>query len=180
LQDALEAYRFVLAQGIQPRHIALAGESAGGGLALATMVSLRDAREPLPACAWLSSPWADLQQTGPCMQSKSEADPLIQKPYLDDLARQYLGGAEGDTPLASPIHADLRGLPPLLIYVGSAETLLDDATRVAARAGAADVRVTLDIWPDMIHAFTLFYQQVDVARWALARAGAFLRAELET
>lgn len=176
LDDALAGYRFLLAQGIAPRNIALGGESAGGGLAMATMVSLRDAGDPLPACAWLSSPWTDLRQSGATMISKASVDPLIQKPYLDELAAAYLNGADPGNPLVSPIGAALEGLPPLLIQVGSAETLLDDSVRLAAVAGAAGMRVTLDIWPDMIHAFTLFYQQVAMARLALDQVAAFLRA----
>ncbi len=175
LEDTLAAYRFLLAQGIKPEHIAFCGESAGGGLALAAMVSLRDAGDPLPACALLSSPWVDLEQTGATMQTKAAVDPLIQKPYLDDLAAQYRHGADARNPLVSPLYADLRGLPPLLVHVGTAETLLYDSIRLAAAAGSADVRVTLDIWPDMIHAFTLFYQQVSVGRQALTQAGAFIR-----
>jgi acetyl esterase/lipase len=176
LDDTLAAYRFLLAQGIKPKHIALGGESAGGGLALAAMVSLRDAGAPLPACAWLSSPWTDLEQNGASMQTRASVDPLIQKPYLDELSAQYRAGADTKNPLISPLHADLRGLPPLLIQVGSAETLLDDSIRLADVAGQADLRVTLDIWPDMIHAFTLFYQQVAAARRALREVGAFVRA----
>jgi acetyl esterase/lipase len=175
LEDVLAGYRFLLAEGFLPQHIALAGESAGGGLALAAMVSLRDAGEPLPACAWLSSPWTDLAQSGEAMITKEAVDPLIQKPYLDEIAAAYLHGADVRNPLASPVWADLRGLPPLLIHVGSAETMLDDSVRIAGVAGAAGVRATLDIWPDMIHAFTLFYPQLALARQALAQAGDFIR-----
>jgi epsilon-lactone hydrolase len=176
LEDALAGYRFLLAQGVAPQRIALCGESAGGGLAVAVMVSLRDAGEQLPACAWLSSPWTDLAQSGETMMTKAEIDPLIQKPYLDALAAAYLQSADLRNPLVSPIHANLRGLPPLLISVGAAETLLDDSVRIASVAGAAGVRVTLEIWPDMIHAFPLFYPQLAVARQALAQVGGFVRA----
>jgi monoterpene epsilon-lactone hydrolase len=176
LEDTLAAYRFLLVQGIAPQRIALCGESAGGGLAVAAMISLRDAGEPLPACAWLSSPWTDLAQSGETMTTKEEIDPLIHKRYLDELAAAYMHGVDVRNPLVSPICADLHGLPPLLIYVGSAETLLDDSVRIAAIAGAAGVRVTLDIWPDMIHAFSLFFPQVAVARQALAQVGGFVRA----
>ncbi len=175
LEDTLAGYRFLLAQGILPQRIALCGESAGGGLALAAMISLREAGEPLPACAWLSSPWTDLAQSGETMKTKDEIDPLVHKPYLDELAAVYLHGADVRNPLVSPIYADLHGLPPLLIHVGSAETLLDDSVRIATRAGAAGVRVTLDIWPNMIHAFPLFYPQVAMARRALAQAGGFMQ-----
>ncbi len=176
LEDALAGYRFLLAQGVAPQRIALCGESAGGGLALAAMVALRAAGDALPACAWLSSPWTDLQQSGASMQSQAAIDPLISKPYLDGLAADYLNGADAADPLVSPIHADLHGLPPCLIHVGSAETLLDDSVRLAGVAGAAGVRVTLEIWPEMIHAFTLFYPQLAMGAQALAQVGTFVRA----
>jgi monoterpene epsilon-lactone hydrolase len=178
LDDALAGYRFLLAQGLAPDHIAIAGESAGGGLAVATLVSARDTGLPLPACAWLSSPWVDLEVTGGTITTKASVDPLIQKPYLLELAEAYLAGADPRTPLASPLYADLKGLPPLLIQVGAAETLLDDAVRLARAAGAADVRVTLEIWPDMIHAWHLFYQQVAAGRRALADVGTFIGSML--
>ena len=154
------------------------GESAGGGLAVAALVSLRDAGEPLPACVWCSSPWVDLEQSGASMSEKAAVDPLIQKAYLDELAAAYLNGADPRTPLASPLHADLHGLPPMLIQVGSAETLLDDAVRLARAAGAAGVRVNLEVWPDMIHAWALFYQQLAAGRRALRSVGAFVRSNL--
>ncbi len=176
LEDTLAGYRFLLEQGIAPQRIALCGESAGGGLALAAMISLRDAGEPLPACAWLSSPWTDLAQSGETMTTKNDVDPLIHKSYLDELAAAYLHHTGVRNPLVSPIYAELHSLPPLLIHVGSAETLLDDSVRIAAVAGAAGVRVTLDIWPDMIHAFSLFYPEVAVARQALAQVGGFVQA----
>jgi monoterpene epsilon-lactone hydrolase len=178
LDDALAGYRFLLAQSFAPQRIAIAGESAGGGRAVATLVSLRDADEPLPACAWLSSPWVDLTMTGSSMATKAAVDPLIGKDYLTELARAYLNGTDPLNPLASPLYADLHGLPPLLIQVGSAETLLDDAVRLAGVAGTADVRVRLEVWPDMIHAWTLFYQQVAAGRRALAGVSAFIGAML--
>ena len=178
LEDALGGYAFLLAQGFDPKNIAIAGESAGGGLAVATLTSIRDAGMNLPACAWLSSPWVDLEMAGASMSAKSTVDPLIQKSYLQELAAMYLGGVDARTPLASPIHANLSRLPPMLIQVGSAETLLDDAVRLASVAGAADVRLTLEIWPDMIHAWHLFYQQVAAGRRALAAVGAFMRSML--
>lgn len=178
LDDTLAGYRFLLSQGVAPGRIALAGESAGGGLVVAALVSLRDAHEALPGCAWCSSPWVDLEMTGRSMTTKASVDPLIQKSYLQELATDYLNGASPRMKLASPIHADLRGLPPMLIQVGSAETLLDDAVHLAGCAGAANVRVTLQIWPDMIHAWHLFYQQVEAGRRALAEAGGFIQARL--
>jgi monoterpene epsilon-lactone hydrolase len=178
LEDAIAGYRYLLSHGIEPKHIAIAGESAGGGLAVAALVSLRDAGIALPACIWCSSPWVDLENIGDSMTTKAPVDPLIQKPYLTELAAAYLNGTDPRTPLASPIYADLRGLPPMLIQVGSAETLLDDSVRLARVVGAADVRVTLDVWPDMIHAWHLFYQQVAAGRHALAAVGAFIRLML--
>ncbi|MBV8455874.1 MAG: alpha/beta hydrolase [Acetobacteraceae bacterium] len=176
LEDAIAGYRFLLSEGYEPKRIALAGESAGGGLAMATLVSVRDANLPPPGCVWLSSPWVDLEAIGPTMTAKAAADPLIQRPYLLELASAYLNGGDPRTPLAAPLYADLRGLPPLLIQVGSAETLLDDAVRLAGVAGTADVRVRLEIWPDMIHAWHLFYQQLEAGRRSLAEAGAFIRS----
>ena len=147
LDDALAAYDFLLDQGIAPGAIVIGGDSAGGGLTLACMTRLRDAGKPLPGCGWLVSPWVDLQMTGASLAEKADIDPLIQKPYLEELASAYLAGADPAGPLVSPLRADLHGLPPLLVQVGSAETLLDDAVRIARRAGAADVPVSLDIWP---------------------------------
>src|SRR6266511_3961292 len=155
IEDARSAYRFLLDQGVAPSKIAIAGDSAGGGLTLALMTRVRDAREPLPACAW-----------------------LISKSYLEELASAYLAGADPTNPLVSPLNADLAGLPPLLVQVGSAETLLDDAVRIARRAGAADVRVNLEIWPHMIHAWHLWAAQLEAGRRAIASAGAFIRAHL--
>jgi len=178
LEDALAGYRFLLSSGIDPRHIAVAGDSAGGGLTVALMVSARDAGLPQPACGWCISPWVDLECLSESMTSKAEVDPLIQKPYLKELAQAYLNGADPRTPLASPIYAGLNGLAPLLIQVGSAETLLDDAVRLANVAGVADVAVTLEIWPDMIHAWPLFHQQVTAGRHAIARAAAFIHSRM--
>ncbi|MBV8914820.1 MAG: alpha/beta hydrolase [Acetobacteraceae bacterium] len=176
LEDSAAAYRFLLSSGFDPANIVLAGESAGGGLAVATLISLRDAGDPLPACAWCSSPWVDLTMSGSTMASKAAVDPLIQRGYLTELAAAYLHGADPRNPLVSPIYADLRVLPPMLIQVGSAETLLADAVALAARAGEADVRVTLQVWPEMIHAWHLFHPQLAAGREAIAEVGRFVRA----
>ena len=178
LEGALTGYRFLLSQGFRPENIVIAGESAGGGLTIATLVSLREAGTALPACAWCSSPWTDLEMSGATMQTKAAVDPLIQRPYLQELAAAYLNGRDPRMPMASPIHADLRGLPPLLIQVGSDVTLLDDAIRLAGVAAAADLRTTLQVWPKMIHAWHLFYAQLADGRRALAEVGAFVRATL--
>jgi len=178
LEDALAAYGFLLDHGIAPGRIAIGGDSAGGGLTLATMISLRDAGNPLPGCAWLVSPWVDLKMTGASIVDKAEVDPLIAKPYLEELASAYLAGADPAGALASPLNADLAGLPPLLVQVGSAETLLDDAVRIARKAAVADVAVRLEVWPHMIHAWHLWAAELDDGRRAIASAGAFIRARL--
>jgi epsilon-lactone hydrolase len=178
IEDARSAYGFLLDQGIDAPKIAIGGDSAGGGLTLALMTSLRDAGQPLPGCAWLVSPWVDLQMTGGSLAEKANVDPLIAKSYLDELACAYLAGAEPANPLVSPLNADLGGLPPLLVQVGSDETLLDDAVRIARRAWAADVRTNLEIWPHMIHVWHLWAARLEDGRRAIASAGAFIRAHL--
>src|SRR5262249_15582466 len=146
---------------------------------LALISRLRDAHEELPACVSLISPWTDLTMSGSTLASKAAADPLIHKEYLNELAEAYLPlGMERKDPRISPLYADLTNFPPMLIQVGSDETLLDDATRLAARAGAADVAVTLQIWPHMIHAWALWNAHLEDGRRALANAGAFIRAHL--
>ncbi len=176
LEDALAGYRFLLSNGFYSRQVVISGDSAGGGMTIATMVMLRDAGEALPGCAWCISPWVDLEMTGASIAGKTAVDPLIQRPYLQELADAYLDGGDPCDPLASPLHADLHGLPPLLIQCGSEETLLDDSVRLAGAAGAAGVAVTLEVYPDMIHVWPLFYQQVAAGRRALAAAGRFIRA----
>ena len=179
LEDATAAWRFLLAQGIAPGDMAVGGDSAGGGLTIALLNTLRDAGGELPACAWLISPWTDLTLSGTTLAAKDAIDPIIHKGYLAALAAAYLAsGIESRDPRVSPLYADLKGLPPLLIQVGSAETLLADATRFASAAGAADVAVTLEIWPHMIHAWPLWNARVRAGRRALAGAGAFMRRHL--
>lgn len=178
LDDALAAWRFLRASGLAPERIALAGDSAGGGLCLALMLRLRALREPLPAATWLISPWVDLGMTGATMESKAAVDPLIRRGYLEELAAAYLAGHDPRDPLASPLDADLTGLPPTRIDVGSAETLLDDAVRLAGRLGAVNVAVRLEVWPGMIHAFPLWAARLRDGRRALEGGGAFLRAAL--
>jgi monoterpene epsilon-lactone hydrolase len=151
--DALTAWNFLRKQGIAAEHIAVGGDSAGGGLTVALINRLRAMGEAQPACAWLASPWTDLTMSGATMTSKDSADPLIHKPYLEELAAAYiLAGIERKDPRVSPLFSDLTGFPPTLIQVGSEETLLADSVRFAEAAGAARVAVTLQIWPDMIHA----------------------------
>jgi monoterpene epsilon-lactone hydrolase len=177
--DALSAWRFVREQGIAAAHIAVGGDSAGGGLTAALINCLRQAGEEQPACAWLVSPWTDLTMSGSTLASKDAVDPLIHKPYLEELADAYLSATERKDPRVSPLYADLKGFPPTLIQVGSDETLLDDSVRFAAAAGAADVAVTLEIWPHMIHAWPLWNAHLEAGRRALASAGVFMRQHLQ-
>ena len=177
--DALTAWRFLRDQNIPAPHIAIGGDSAGAGLTVALISRLSDAREELPGCAWLISPWTDLTMSGSTLSSNEAVDPLIHKQYLIELADAYLpAGMNRKDPRVSPLYADLNGFPPLLIQVGSDETLLNDATRFAAVAGAADVRVTLEIWPHMIHAWPLWNAHLDAGRHALSNAGAFIKQHL--
>ena len=175
LQDALAAWQYLHDQGFAPGSIAVGGDSAGGNLTLALLLALRARGLPLACCGWLISPWSDLTAGGATMETKADVDPMIQKPYLLELAQAFAGGRDFADPLISPQHADLAGLPPLLIQVGSDETLLDDAVELAGRAGAARVPVTLEVWPDMIHAFPMFFPRVAASRQATAGAGAFMR-----
>ena len=176
LEDALTAWRYVRNQGVAAGHIAVGGDSAGGGLTVALINRLRDAGEELPGCAWLVSPWTDLTISGETLATKDAVDPIIHDGYLGELADAYLpAGMDRKDPQVSPLYADLKGLPPALIQVGSAETLLADATRFAAAAGAADVRVTLEIWPHMIYAWHLWNAHLEPGRRALTNAGSFIR-----
>jgi monoterpene epsilon-lactone hydrolase len=174
LDDALSAWRFLRNQGIAAAHIAVGGDSAGGGLTVALINRLRDLGEELPGCAWLCSPWTDLTMSGSTLTTKDAVDPLIHKGYLEELAAAYVpAGMDRKDPRVSPLYSDLKGFPPTLIQVGAAETLLADATRFATAAGAADVAVTLEIWPHMIHAWQMWNAHLDAGRRALASAGAF-------
>ena len=175
--DAMTAWRFVRRQGVPADGIAVGGDSAGGNLAVALIGRLRAAGEPLPACAWLVSPWTDLTMSGATLDSKDAVDPIIHKGYLCELADAYAPrSVDRKNPLLSPLFADLSGFPPTLIQVGSAETLLSDAMRFAAAAGSSDVDVTLEIWPHMIHAWPVWNAKLAEGRRALARAGEFMRA----
>ncbi|HEX7776289.1 MAG TPA: alpha/beta hydrolase, partial [Parvibaculum sp.] len=174
VDDALAGYRFLIAQGIEPGNIAIAGDSAGGGLTVATLLAIRDAGLPQPACGFCISPWVDMEAVGNSMTTQAAIDPMVQKDGLLGMAAAYLNGANPRAPLAAPIHADLRGIAPLLIQVGSAETLLDDSTRLASKAGAVDVNVTLQVWPEMIHVWHFFHPMLGAARRAIADAGTYI------
>jgi epsilon-lactone hydrolase len=177
LHDALSAYDWLLAQGFQAANIALAGDSAGAGLALSTLLKLRDARRALPAAAVLMSAWTDLTASGTSYESRAKVDPIHQRPMVLAMARSYLG-PEGDAhdSLASPLFADLQGLPPLLIQVGDRETVLSDSTLFAEKARTAGVSVTLEVWENMIHVFQQFPAELSEAREALKSIGDFLKA----
>jgi acetyl esterase/lipase len=176
LDDAAAVWRVLRQLGIAPERIAIGGDSAGGNLSIALLIRLRDAGEALPACAWLISPWTDLTLSGATLVSKDAADPLIHKEYLSELAAAFVPpGMDAADPRISVLKAQLAGLPPLMIQAGSAETLLDDAVRFAGAAGAADVPVTLEIWPHMIHAWQLWNAHLKPGRDAINSAGAFMR-----
>ena len=179
LDDAQAAYDWMLGQGFEPGNIAFAGDSAGGTLVLAALVSLRERRLPLPAAAVLMSPWTDLAATGASYVSRAEADPIHQRPMILALAKNYLGG-EGDPgdPLVSPLYADLTDLPPLLIQVGDRETVLDDSVMLADKARAAGVAVDLQVWDGMIHVFQMFGAELAEAHRAFADIALFLDRHL--
>ncbi len=178
VDDATTAYRFLLDQGLNPARLVIAGDSAGGGLTVATLVALRDAGSPLPAAGVCLSPWVDLAGEGASMTGKADVDPMIQKAGLVAMAGAYLGGADPRSPLAAPLYADLHGLPPLLIQVGTAETLLDDATRLAERARAAGVQVQLQPWEDMIHVFQIFAAMLPEGQQAIDAIGSFIKQRI--
>jgi epsilon-lactone hydrolase len=175
IEDVVAAYRWLLRQGVAPGRLAIAGDSAGGGLALAALVALRDAGEPMPACAVAISPWTEMESTGASTQTRAAVDPMVQASVLHEMAKMYLAGADPKSPLASPLHADLRGLPPLLIQVGDAEVLLDDTTRLEPKLKAAGVDATIEVWDEMIHVWHLFAPMLDKGREAIERIGAFVR-----
>jgi phosphinothricin tripeptide acetyl hydrolase len=176
VEDATAAYRWLLDQAIAPERIVIAGDSAGGGLTVATLLALREARVPLPAGGVCISPWVDLTCSGASYATKADADPIVQRSGVEEMARAYLGATSPRTPLASPLFADLRGLPPLLIHVGSDEVLLDDAVQLAARAKAAGVDVTLEVYDRMIHVWHWFLPMLDEAQTAVEAIGRFVRS----
>ena len=178
VDDAFAAYEALLDNGIAPSDIVLAGESAGGGLAVATLVNARDHGLPLPAAAFVMSPLVDLTLAGTTMETKNEVDPLISRERLEPRVTDYTAGQDASLGLISPIFADLVGLPPMIIQAGTHEVLLDDAVRLARQAATADVEVTLDITPRVPHVFQAYYAILDEGAAALDRAGQFLSAHL--
>src|SRR5712664_1558293 len=178
LDDAVTVYRALLDAGHEPQQIVVAGESAGGGLSLSLMLALRAAGVPLPACAAVFSPWTDLAATGESVRTNANRCAMFSGTDIAPTARYYLGDTDPRHPLASPLYADLAGLPPLLIHVGENEVLRDDSTRLAERARAAGVPVELKIWPVVPHAWQLAPHRIPEARQSLRESAAFLRSRV--
>jgi acetyl esterase/lipase len=179
IDDACAAYRHVIEQGMQPSRVAIGGDSAGGGIAAATLIALRDAGNPLPACAICISPWFDLTQSGDTMKTKADEDPMVSAEMLAMMAEAYLAGADPKAPTASPLFGELDDLPPLLIHVGTAEVLLDDSRRFAERARSAGVDVCLEEWEAMIHVWHTFSAMLPEGKQAIERIGEFVRDQLD-
>ena len=180
IEDAVTAYRWLLAQGFKPKNIALVGDSAGGNLVLTSMLSLRAQGLPLPAAAAVMSAWTDLTASGESYETRTNADPIHQRKMILGVAKGYLGdasdpNADPKNPLASPLYAELQGLPPLLLQVGDRETVLDDSKNFAAKARAAGVDVELEVWDNMIHVFQQFTSELPEALSAIESIGRFLR-----
>jgi monoterpene epsilon-lactone hydrolase len=178
IEDALAAYRGLIAECAEPRHVAFIGDSSGGGLALASMMRLRDESSPLPAAAVLLSPWTDLALTGQSLTEYGFSDPMVPIELMPRAVELYLAGADPRSPYASPLYGDPAGLPPTLIYVGRDEALRDDAVRMAERLRAAGCEVELEVWPRMFHVWHMFARILPEARAAIAGIGAFLQARL--
>jgi acetyl esterase/lipase len=175
VEDSVSAYRWLLNEGYDPSMIAVAGDSAGGGLTVSALVQFRYLGMPMAGAAVCISPWVDMEGLGESMDTRAEADPMVGKESLMVSAKTYLGGADPRAPLAAPLYADLRGLPPILIQVGDSEVLLDDSTRLAGVAREAGVDVQMDVWDDMIHVWHLFAPILPEGNQAIQKAGEFIR-----
>lgn len=178
VEDAVAAYKGLLDSGIASSKLAISGDSAGGGLTIATLVSLRDRNLPLPACGVGISAWTDLSQGGESYRTRLKRDPMIRKEALDGMALAYLAGQDPKSPLASPVFADLAGLPPLLLQVGTEEALHDDTIALAARADAAGVEVNVESWGGMMHVWHFFHPMLSEGRDAIARIGSFVKSHI--
>ena len=174
VEDSVSAYRWLLSQGIVPEKMAIGGDSAGGGLTIAALVALRHVGEPMPAAGVCISAWADMEATGQSYTTNAEADPSVSKERILNIAGVYMNGKDPKAPLASPIHADLTGLPPLLLQVGSIEVLLDDSTMLKSRAEEAGVSVEMEVWDDMPHVWHHYAPILPEARKAIGRIGEFV------
>jgi acetyl esterase/lipase len=175
LEDAVSGYQFLLEGGFKPHQIAVTGASAGAGLAVALLVRLKELGIHQPACALLLSPWVDLTASADSYSRNAKRDPVLNRELMQFLAEQYLGSRPRELPLASPVFADLSGIAPLTIFVGSTESLVDDAIALTRAAGLADVGVRLEIWPKMFHIWPLYHPVLAQGRQWLARAGGLLR-----
>jgi epsilon-lactone hydrolase len=178
LDDAVAAYQWLLGRGIGPDRIVVAGDSAGGGLTVATLLAIRDRQLPRPAAGVCISPWVDLTCSGATYATKAAVDPIVTRQSVSMMADAYAGAGDAKAPLVSPLYADLHGLPPLLVQVGSDEVLLDDALGLGERARAAGVDVTVEEWPAMIHVWHWFLPMLAEAERAVGVIGAFVRARL--
>ena len=176
--DAAHVFDWILDQGVDPRRVAVVGDSAGGGLSVATAVARRDAGESLPAAVACFSPWVDLALTGQSLDRRAEREIVLSRRWIEACAQRYLGGTDASDPLASPLYADLRGLCPLLVLVGTEEILFDDAGRLARHAADAGVEASLEVFEDCFHLWLVFAPFAPEAIAAVDRAGAFLRAHL--
>ena len=180
LDDAEAVYRGLVGEGVDPRSLVVAGESAGGGLALSLLLRLRDSGGPLPAAAALFSPWTDLAISGNSIETNNRSEGMFFNTNLRPMAELYLGGADPRTPLASPPYADLHGLPPLLVHVGQRELLLDDSVRLVERARDAGVEVSFKRWPVVPHGWQLLQRVIPEAAQSVAEAAAFLHTRIAT
>lgn len=174
IDDGLRAYEWLLEQGIPARKIAFAGESAGGAMVVSVMVAAKQKGLPLPAAGVAISPWANLEHTGASMTNREGLDPLNTKPLLDLLARTFLAGALPNHPLASPVFADVTGLPPIMVQIGENELMLSDAIRLASHLAENRVRVNLEVWPQMPHAWHFFQSFLPEAEQALRESARFI------
>jgi epsilon-lactone hydrolase len=177
--DVLCVYRWLLAQGKQPSNMVIGGDSAGAQLVMSALVTLRDEGQPLPAATILISPWVDLALTGDSLQTRAEVDPLTFRADLQYAADLYLNGHDPYDPFASPLYANLQGLPPMLIHVGDHESLLSDATRLAERARAAGVEVTLDVWPEMWHVWHGWAGSMPEGQAAIDKIGSYIQQQMD-
>ncbi len=178
LEDALATYRWLLQKGTPPNRIAIGGDSAGGGLALATAVSLRDDNEPLPAALFLLSPWTDLTFSGESMHTRQEVDPIFQSGNRLSYHPPYIGSDSPSNPLISPLLADLRGLPPTIVHVGNDEILLDDSTRLEKKMKAAGVEVEIKVWEGMWHVFQAFAPFAPEGQLSIDEFGVFVKKHI--
>ena len=183
LEDALASYRWLLSQGISPSHIAIGGDSAGGGLAIATAIRLRDSDDPLPASLFLISPWTDLTFSGESHKTRKEVDPIFGNMVQNDesgFAPSYLGREPPTNPLISPLLADLNGLPPTIIHVGDNEILLNDSTRLMEKMKATNVVVQIHIWQGLWHVFQAFVPFLPESRQSIKEIGEFIRKSINS